>query len=160
MSNTQADAFCETSTSGPVAPKKREKQTPSKTSGSQVDTEVQQSVKKTKTEEKTEQQPSPKHVTNSLFINQKLANCKKFLNDVKYLENTSLLKQFMDLSYQEFIDWIYWITQQQKSAPVAIREMFEHHKLDVSKLPVTQFEKMQLYFQCFIDLVSYDYSKK
>ena len=155
MQNSQ---FCETTITSDVSAKKQKQESgrPSPTaSGSSVIGEAQRPVKK---EERAA--PEPKHISNSLFINQKLANCKKFLHEVKYLENTSLLKQFMDLTYQEFIDWIAWITGEQKSAAVAIREMFEHHKLDVSKVPVTQFEKMQLYFQCFMDLVNHDYGKK
>jgi hypothetical protein len=114
--------------------------------------------KMTKQQEKVEEQKAAAAiVTNQQFLETKLNNCKKFVDSIEYLKNTSLLKAFQELSPRQVLEWVIWMKQEGKSVDTGISELFAVHNLTVEKLKSEEFEKIKLYFICFQTLATKQY---
>lgn len=97
---------------------------------------------------------SKKIYTNQQFLDEKLANCKKFVQSISYLKDTSLASAFEAFTPKDVLEWVIWMKKEGKSIEVGLGDLFGMHKLDFSSLKPSEIEKIKLYFICFQTLAT------
>ena len=92
-------------------------------------------------------------MTNQEFIESKLNNCKKFVNSIECLKETTLLKQFVQYQVKDILEYVIWITNSKRPIDIGLAELFAFHKLDINQLKKEEYERLRQYFICFQTVV-------
>jgi hypothetical protein len=95
-----------------------------------------------------------KTYTNQEFLDEKLANCKKFVNSISILQGTTLAKTFETFTAKDVLEWVIWMKKEGKPIDSALGDLFNMHKLQITSLKPEEFEKIKLYFLCFQTLAT------
>jgi len=96
-------------------------------------------------------------LTNQDFLEEKLANCKKFISNIKYLKDTELQKSFLKITPREILEWVIWIRDEKKTIDTGVTELFTLHHLSAHKLEKDEFERIKAYFNCFQTIATHNY---
>jgi hypothetical protein len=98
--------------------------------------------------------PEPRKImTNQEFLESKLYNCKRFVENIDCLKETTLLKQFQDFRIKDILEYMIWMNNTKRTIEMGISELFALHKLDINKLKKEEYDKIRAYFICFQTLV-------
>jgi len=92
-------------------------------------------------------------MTNQQFIETKLNNCKKFVEGIACLKDTTLLKQFLAYQIKDILEYVIWIANSKRPIEIGLAELFAFHKLDINQLKKEEYEKLRQYFICFLTIV-------
>lgn len=92
-------------------------------------------------------------MTNQQFIETKLNNCKKFVEGISCLKDTTLLKQFLGYQIKDILEYVIWIANSKRPIEIGLAELFAFHKLDINQLKKEEYEKLRQYFICFLTVV-------
>lgn len=87
------------------------------------------------------------------FLETKLNNCKKFVETIECLKNTTLLQQFLKFQVRDILEYVIWISNSRRGIDTGLAELFAFHKIDINQLEKQQYEKLKLYFTCFQTVV-------
>ena len=89
------------------------------------------------------------NLTNQQFMESKLNNCKKFVEGIESLKNTTLIKQFLQYQVKDIVEYVVWITNSKRPLEIGLAELFAFHKLDINVLKKEEYERLRQYFICF-----------
>jgi hypothetical protein len=92
-------------------------------------------------------------ITNQQFIESKLTNCKKFVETISCLQQTTLLKQFLEYQVKDILEYVIWMTNSKRPIDIGLAELFAFHKLDINQLKKEEYERLRQYFICFQTVV-------